>query len=269
MNADRSTRRCATSSPTTQASPLCRSPWTPPRRSWELSVQPAPLVASQIKLAAGGAASDAGTVRRDLRRSPDLATTPALQSCDPEFGPAEPDRRRATDRTTWQSGSYSPESEEGLARQPDLLMSLQRNGVVTITVPLSGLRTEGLMPIGITHARLCELATLREQVGHGERRGAPRPDAQLRDGNGDCRPRPVRHFDGHRGTRCTHHPDARRSRPNPGHLVVVLDAEDRGLGGLRHLPHVADTLDDEDVVAQLEALTSGTLPQLPVLVLAQ
>ncbi len=168
------------------------------------------------------------------------------------------------------AGIVLADSEEHLACLPDLLMSLQRDGVVTVTVPSSGLSTEGLMPIGISHARLSELAALRHQV-MVERRGTQRTCLQLRD--------PAQPIHGpvlfatskmteELGALVTLMLDVLAA--TPGTRVVVLDAEDEGLSGLRHLPQLAGYASaDADVVSLLEALTSDDLPLLPVLVLAR
>lgn len=193
----------------------------------------------------------------------------ALQSCDPNSIPLSLiDGGPLASRPT--AGVVLADSEERLACQTDLLMSLQRNGVVTVTVPSSGLSTEGLMPIGISHARLCELAELRQQVTL-ERRGIRRSRVQVRDHTLPIHG-PVllatSTVTEELGGLVTLMLDVLAATPHT--RVVVLDAEDEGLGGLRHLPHVAGyASDDADVIAQLEALTSGDLPPLPVLVLAR
>ncbi|MDA3040833.1 MAG: hypothetical protein O3C27_15135, partial [Actinomycetota bacterium] len=137
------------------------------------------------------------------------------------------------------AGVVLADTEDQLAFPPDLLMRLQPNGVVTLTVPSAGLSAHGLMPIGISHARLGELASLRHEVA--VQRG---------------------------GTRQTYVPPSDPRQPVAGPVlmatssvpeelaglttlmldvlmmsrrtrVVVLDSEDEGLRGLRDLPHVS------------------------------
>ncbi len=204
-----------------------------------------------------------------LRDPADWRPLLELQSCDAASTPLGViDGGPPVERP--RAGVVLADTEERLACLPDLLMSLQRNGVVTISVPSSGLSTEGLMPIGITRARLSELALLRHEVTI-ERRGTRRTRVQQRDNR-----QPIHGpvllatstVSEELGGLTTLMLDVLAVTPRT--RVVVLDAEDEGLRGLHDLPHVAGyASDDHDVIAQLEALTSGSLPQVPVLVLAR